>query len=163
MLKKFLYPYLAACVLGLAVPICAFSADLFVQSIKAPILQAPSLGSPKLGEAAKGELLKELEKQGNWYKVNYKGATGWVSGLLLGPKPPSRRVSIFEETDERIEKGARKRASAFTTAAAARGLAEDRARVSDKFRVDYRGVEMMDAIKISDEEAARFVHEGVAR
>lgn len=146
-----------------AFAVSASAADLFVQSVKAPILSAPSLGSSKVAEAVKGESLKELEKKGDWYKVGYKDFTGWVSRLLVGSKPPSGKVSVLEDTEERIEKGARKRASAFTTAAAARGLAEDRARISDKYRVDYRGVELMEAVSISDEEASRFLQEGVGR
>lgn len=146
-----------------AFAVSASAADLFVQSVKAPILSAPSLGSSKVAEAVKGETLKELEKKGDWYKVGYKDITGWVSRLLVGSKPPSGKVSVLEDTEERIEKGARKRASAFTTAAAARGLAEDRARISDKYRVDFRGVEMMEAVSISDEEALRFLQEGVGK
>jgi len=147
----------------LIAPSMAQAADLYVQSVKAPILSAPSLGSPKVAVASKGELLKEVEKKGDWYKVGYKDATGWVSRLLVGTKPPAGKVSVLEETEEKVEKGARKRASAFTTAAAARGLAEERARLSDKFKVDYSGVEMMEAIRITDEEASRFIQEGVGR
>lgn len=147
----------------LILPYIALATDLYVQSVKAPILSAPSLGSSKVAEAAKGESLKELEKKGDWYKVGYKEMTGWVSRLLVGSKPPSGKVSVLEETEEKIEKGARKRASAFTTAAAARGLAEDRARISDKYRVDHQGIEWMEAVKISDDEVLRFLQEGVGR
>lgn len=147
----------------LVAPGMAQAADLFVQSVRAPILSAPSLGSPKVAEAVKGESLKELEIKGFWYRVGYKKTSGWVSRLLVGPKPPAVKVSILEETSERLETGARKRASAFTTAAAARGLAEERARISDKFKVDYYSLETVEAIKVSDEEAVKFVQAGVGR
>jgi len=147
----------------LIAPSIAQAADLYVQSVKAPILSAPSVGSPKVAVAAKGETLKQIEKKGDWFKVEYKGASGWISRLLVGANPPAGRVSVLELTEEKVEKGARKRASAFTTAAAARGLAEERARLSDKFKVDYNGVEMMEAIRITDEEASRFIQEGVGR
>ena len=81
----------------------------------------------------------------------------------MSTKPPLGKVSILEEADEMLEKGARKRASAFATAAAARGLAEERARISDKYKVDYEGVEWMEALKIADEEASKFLQEGVGR
>ena len=162
--KKTLVLYFALCTLNFAFLVrSGEAADLFVQSVKAPILANPALGSPKVAEAVKGEALKETEKKDNWYKVSYKDKTGWVSKLLVGPKPPASKVSILEETEEQVEKGARKRASAFTTAAAARGLAEERARLSDKFKVDYNGVEMMEAIRITDEEASRFIQEGVGK
>lgn len=144
-------------------PSVAYAGDLFVQSVKAPILAAPSLGSPRITEVVKGDMLKEVEKKDSWHKVSYKDKTGWVSRLLVGPKPPIGKVSVLEETEEKLEKGVRKRASAFTTAAAARGLAEDRARISDKFRVDFQGVETMEALNITDDEAVRFLQEGVGR
>ena len=141
----------------------AHAADLYVQSVKAPIFSSPSMGSPKVVDASKGDQLKELEKKGDWHKVVYKDKTGWVSRLLVASKPPAGKVSLLEETDEKLEKGARKRASAFTTAAAARGLAEERARASDKYRVDHRGVEWMEALKVSDEESLKFLEKGVGR
>lgn len=139
------------------------SADLYVQSIKAPILTTPSFGSPKVTEAIKGEILKELDSKGGWHKVTYKNKTGWVSRLLIGTKPPTNRVSVLEGTGENLGAGARKRASAFTTAAAARGFAEDRSRVSDKYKVNFSKVERMEAIKVSDAVAMSFIMEGVGK
>src|SRR3989338_4634560 len=146
----------------LSVPF-AHAADLYVQSVRAPIFLEPTLGSKRLTESVKGELLKEMDKKGDWYQVDYKGVNGWISRLLVSTKPPLGKVSILEETEEMLEKGARKRASAFATAAAARGLAEERARISDKYKVDYEGVEWMEALKIADEEASKFLQEGVER
>ena len=147
----------------LVFPNPARAADLYIQSIKAPILSEPSLGSQKIAEGTKGEVLKEIEKKGNWYRVDYRGKTGWVSRLLIGNRPPMNKISVLEETGEKLEKGVRKRASAFTTAAAARGLAEDRARLSDKYKVDFKGLEALEAFKVSDEDALSFVHAGVGR
>ena len=141
----------------------AQAADIYVQSVKAPILSAPSFGSQKVAEAVKGEALKELEKQGGWHKVSYKGKNGWVSRLLIGAKPPATRVSVLEDSGENLGAGARKRASAFTTAAAARGLAEDRSRVSDKYRVNFVGVARMEAVNVSDAEAVAFLQAGVGQ
>lgn len=141
----------------------AQAAVLYVQSIKAPILSAPSFGSSRLAEAAKGDALNEVENKGGWHKVSYKDKTGWVSRLLIGTKPPAGRISVLEGTSENLETGARKRASAFTTAAAARGFAEERSRVSDKYKVNFNKVERMEAIKISDEQAMAFLQEGVGK
>ena len=141
----------------------AQAADYYVQSIKAPILSAPSFGSSKVAEVAKGSVLKELESKGGWYRVSYKDKTGWVSRLLIGPRPPAARVSVLEGTSENLETGARKRASAFTTAAAARGFSEDRSRVSDKYMVNFRGVERMEKVKVNDDDAMTFLLEWVGK
>ncbi len=141
----------------------AHAADIYVQSVRAPILSTSAFGSQKLAEAVKGDVLKELEKKGGWHKVNYKDKTGWVSRLLVGRKPPAARVSVLEGSGENLGTGARKRASAFTTAAAARGLAEDRSRINDKYRVNFASVERMEGIKVSDEEAYTFLLAGVGK
>jgi hypothetical protein len=149
--------------------VCAFAAplacatDYYVQSIRAPILSSPSFGSSKVIEASKGEVLQELERKGGWHKVLYKNKSGWVSRLLINSKPPARRISVLEATNENLETGARKRASAFTTAAAARGFSEDRTRVSNKYKVDFAGLARMEQIKFSDEEAMAFLQEGVGK
>lgn len=160
-MKTFIHYLLLVAVL-LVAPF-AQAADIYVQSVKAPILSGPSFGSAKLAEAAKGDALKELEKKGGWHKVSYKDKTGWISRLLISAKPPAGRVSVLEGTSENLETGARKRASAFTTAAAARGLSEDRSRVSDKYRVNFKGVERMEAVKINDDEALNFLLAGIGK
>ncbi|MBI5193357.1 MAG: SH3 domain-containing protein [Nitrospirae bacterium] len=146
----------------LIVPAGVHAQNLYVLSIKAAIFSMPSLGSQIIAEAKKGEVLRSLEKKGFWFKVKYNEKTGWVSGLLVGNKPPSGKVSILEKTEEKLKKGSRRRASAFATAAAARGLAEERARISDKFKVDYTGLEWIEKINISDEEADLFIKKGTA-
>lgn len=135
----------------------------YVQSVKAPILSDTSFGSPKLAEASKGEALQEVENKGSWHKVIYNNKTGWVSRLLIGTKPPADRISVLVGTSENLESGARKRASAFTTAAAARGFAEDRSRVSDKYKSNFGALERMEAVEISDEVAMAFLQEGVGK
>lgn len=144
-------------------PGIVLSAELYVQSIKAPLLSEPILGAKELAVAKRGEILKEVEKKGDWYKVVYKDITGWVSRLLVDTRPPSGRISVIEKTEEELQGGARRRASAFVTAAAARGLMEERARLSDRYRIDPEGVEWIESIVIKDEEALRFLEEGIRR
>ena len=137
--------------------------DFYVQSAKAPIMSEPSFGSAKLAEAKKGDAVQELEMMGSWRKVSYLGKTGWISKLLVGAKPPIARVSVLEKSGENLETGARRRASAFTTAAAARGFAEDRSRVSDKYKINFAGVERMESVTISDEAAMAYLQAGVEK
>ena len=141
----------------------AQAAVFYVHSIRAPILAGPSFGSSRVAVVSRGTALKELEKKGSWYKVDYKNKTGWISRFLIGTKPPAGRISVLEGTTERLDTGARRRASAFTTAAAARGFAEDRSRVSNKYMVNFRGVERMENIKVNDDEAVAFLLEGVGK
>ncbi len=160
-MKKGLRILISLCLVLL--PEIVLSAELYVQSIKAPILSEPLLGAKELAVAKRGEILKLIERKGEWYKVLYREVTGWVSRLLVDTRPPSGRISVMEKTEEELEGGARRRASAFVTAAAARGLMEEKARLSDRYRIDPEGVEWIESIVIKDEEALRFLEEGMRR
>jgi len=144
-------------------PLSSFGAHLYVQSIKAPLLSEPRLGAPQIAEPQRGEVLEIIEKKDNWYLVKYKELKGWVSRLLVDIKPPKEKVSVLEETGQKLEEGARKRASAYVTAASARGLMEERSRLSDRYRVNFEDLEWIEAIKISDLEASRFLEEGLRK
>jgi hypothetical protein len=111
-----------------------------------------------VAEAKRGDLLNGSEELKGWYHVTFAGKSGWVSRLLLGTKPPTAVVSVLDDnSDDELEGGARRRASNFTTAAAARGLSEERARLNQKFMVDYSGLAWMERNKVTQDEAIAFV------
>ena len=136
----------------------AAAADLYALGAKVAILAEPKLGAVKVAEAKRGDLLSGSEEQKGWYHVTFAGKSGWVSRLLLGNKPPTAVVSVLDDnTEDELEGGARRRASNFTTAAAARGLSEERTRLNQKYLVDYRGLAWMERNKVSQDEAIQFV------
>ncbi len=145
--------------LNLTLSLSFASEILYVQSLKAPLLSEPKLGSKELASIRKGESLKVIEKREGWFKVEYKNTQGWVSSLLLSNQEPMEKVSVFEE-DKSLKETARRRASSYTTAAAARGLLEDRARVSQKYMLDLSSIKWLEGIKIEEEEVLKFSEEG---
>jgi hypothetical protein len=147
--------------LGLALLVAtpATAAILYVQGLKAVLYAEPRLGAARVAEVGRGEALTELEAAGGWYRVQAGSRVGWVSRLAVGAKEKGGSVSLLAADGEALEAGARRRASSFTTAAAARGLAEDRARLSQKFRVNYDQVEAMERSTVSTEEALAFIHQ----
>jgi hypothetical protein len=57
-----------------------------------------------------------------------------------------------------LKEGVRRRASTYTSAAAARGLVQDdRRRLSRDEKIDYLGLENIEAVSISPEELAKFM------
>lgn len=143
-------------------PSAIYSAEekvLYVQSIKAPVLEEPIFGAKEIAKARRGEALQLIEKKDRWFRIRYKDLTGWVSALFVDTKPPAKRISVLEGSEKELKGGARRRASAFVTAAAARGLMEERARLSDRYRIDPEGVKWVESIVITDEEALRFLEE----
>lgn len=136
----------------------AGSSVLYVQSSKAKIMKSPSFRAKVVVTAKRGEELKVISKKGRWYQVKADGKTGWVSKLLVSRSKPFKKVSVFAKADKDISNKARRRASVMTTAAAARGLAEDdRRRLGAETKSDYAALEKVEAMSVSEADVDNFV------
>ncbi len=130
----------------------------YVQSLKAKIMSAPSFKSGVLGEAAKGTRLVSSGREGSWVKVSFKGKDGYVSSMLLSNHAPLERVSMITGEEGVIKQSVRRRASTYTSAAAARGLAaDDRRRLSRDEKTDYGALEKIETFTLSADDVARFM------
>jgi uncharacterized protein YgiM (DUF1202 family) len=129
-------------------PAAALAADaVYVQSAKAKIMGEPSFKSKEVGTARKGDKLAVAEKGDGWLKVSAGGMTGWVNKLVVSDSPPMDKVSVITEESADIGGQSRKRASAQTSAAAARGLSDtERKRLTDEGKADYRALTEMEKI-----------------
>lgn len=135
-----------------------FAEDQYVQSRKAKIMSAPSFKSAVLGEAGKGAKLAASGREGSWVKVTFKDQQGFASSLLLSPRPPMERTSLIKGDESDIKQSVRRRASTYTSAAAARGLAaDDRRRLSKDEKTDYGALEKMESFTVSADEVSRFM------
>jgi uncharacterized protein YgiM (DUF1202 family) len=134
---------------------------MFVQSFKAKVMALPSFKAKVIGEAGKGSKLIFLGRSGNWVKVNYYSKEGYVSALLVSTRPPMEKQGLIKADKSDISHGVRRRASTYTSAAAARGLVQDdRRRLSRDEKVDYEGLEKLEAVTITDDDIAKFVEGG---
>jgi len=132
--------------------------DYFVQSAKAKVMSAASFKSHFLGEVGRGHKFASAMKQENWIKVKYKGKVGYVPSLLLATHPPFEKVGLIKADESDIKQGVRRRASSYTSAAAARGLAQDdRRRLSKEEKVDYESLDKVESFKVTPEELNRFM------
>lgn len=130
----------------------------YVQSLKAKIMSSPSFKAKTLGEASKGTRLSSKGREGNWVKVIFYSREGYVSSLLLSTHPPMGKQSLIKGGEADIKQSVRRRASTYTSAAAARGLAQDdRRRLSREEKVDYGALEKMESFTVSADEVARFM------
>lgn len=150
---------------GLALLLALSSASvgaesLFVQSLKADLLEQPKFGAAAVKQLQKGDEVALLSAEGAWYKVNAGDKSGWVSRLLVAKHPPVERASILTGREDEAGREARRRASAVTTAGAARGLAAEQRRPEDK-APDYAALEAVERLDISQDEALRFLREGL--
>jgi uncharacterized protein YgiM (DUF1202 family) len=134
----------------------------YVQSTNASILSAPKFGSRVISRVTKGESLTSLSQEGRWIKVNVDGKIGYISSFLVSNHPPLAKQTVIkaDEVDE-IKPNARRRASSFTSAAAARGLTSDENKEeADKNAPDYKAVEKMEAVKVTPAEVTKFKETG---
>lgn len=130
----------------------------YVQSLKAKIMSGPSFKSQVLGEVGKGLRLSSSARQGSWVKVVYNAKEGYISSMLLSTHPPMARQGLIKGEESDIKQSVRRRASTYTSAAAARGLAaDDRRRLSRDEKVDYGALEKMESFTVSADEVSRFM------
>ena len=132
----------------------------YVQSASAKILAQPSFRSKVITEVRMGEKLIAIGKDGSWIKVSKAGKEGYISSLLLSSHPPMKKIEIIKADDVEINQGVRRRASSFSSAAAARGLTkEDRVRADNEDEADYGAVKRMESMKVKSEEVDQFAAE----
>ncbi len=132
--------------------------EYYVQSVKAKVMSGTSFKSPVLGEVGKGFKFISSGKQGSWVRVRFKNRDGYVSSLVLSTHPPLPRAGIIKAEDREIKQGVRRRASSYTSAAAARGLAQDdRRRLSREEKADYDSLDKIESFKLSPDEISRFM------
>jgi uncharacterized protein YgiM (DUF1202 family) len=132
----------------------------YVQSVKAKVLSAASFKSRLIAEVGRGYKLKALGKEGNWIKVKYGSLAGYVPALLLSPVPPIEKQGLIKGDESALRHNIRRRASTYTSAAAARGLtADDRRRLSKDEKVDYESLEQVESFTVSDAEVLKFMEE----
>ncbi|MGA1825393.1 MAG: SH3 domain-containing protein [bacterium] len=134
--------------------------SVYVQSAKAKIFGSPKFDSRLVGEVKKGDKLEVLMTQNRWHRVKNDQLRGWINTLCVAETPPIKRVTVITEDKADLEENARRRASAITSAAAARGLtALDRKRVSDQNQADFALLEELEkfAEKITDKEINEFM------
>jgi len=154
---------LAVMILGMF-PAHALAVDtLFVQSAKAKVMSEPKFSAELVGTLVRGDKLEAHEVQGRWYRVSTGQIDGWINKLCVSEQPPLKKVTAIKGDTHELEENARKRASAITSAAAARGLTElQRKRLSEMEKADYQdlvGLETFSA-SISLQEVQSFSEEG---
>jgi hypothetical protein len=134
---------------------------MYVQSMKAKVMSQPSFKAKIIGEAGKGTQMTALGRSGNWVKVKYASTEGYVAALLLSAQPPLQKLGLIKADEGEISHGVRRRASTYTSAAAARGLVQDdRRRVSRDEKSDMGAVLKLEAITIRENEVLKFMEGG---
>ncbi|MBE0471455.1 MAG: hypothetical protein IBX55_18340 [Methyloprofundus sp.] len=130
---------------------------LYVSSQQAKLLSEPDFKSNVTSLLTRGETVFQVESSGMWLKVNTEeNKSGWIAKLLVKPTPPVERVTVLPG-DQNIElKDVRRRTSAITTAAAARGLKSAETADDNGLVSDYTGLLYMENFQPSREDLETF-------
>ena len=112
------------------ISIFLFKAPLLVQAqyVVPKILvlkKSPDKTAPVVGNLSRGIKVKVMSKKSTWLNIKTKSVQGWVPKFFIKKTPLVKVKSIFKEGKD-LNSKARKRASAFVTAGAARGLQEQK-------------------------------------
>ncbi|MBF0363638.1 MAG: hypothetical protein HQK49_21645 [Oligoflexia bacterium] len=136
---------------------------VYVRSLKAKLLSEPKHGSQEIAELSRDTLLNLKEKNSGWALVEYQKQNGWLPTMLITSTPSKdndkNKAGILSgNNDVDLSQNARRRASAFTEAAAARGLQESS---SDFFKnlngENYQALKNMESYQMSEEMGQKFL------
>ncbi|MGH9363305.1 MAG: SH3 domain-containing protein, partial [Thermoanaerobaculia bacterium] len=143
----------AAILLGFAA--VALARDLLtVVQRETALRKDKKLLSPKVAAVREGDQVAKLEEDGSWYRVEFRGAEGWLPASAVSS---DRKVVLSGQT---AAGGVR----ATEQSAGARGFnpeveSRHRAARADLDR-SYRHVDRIQERKFSEEAIARFIREG---
>ncbi len=135
-----------------------YAEEMYIQSQNAKLLKSPNYKSDVVITVKKGEKVNILQKKGMWYQIDSAGKKGWVSKYVVSPNDPMSSQKIVKAPSINLNKNARKRASAYSTAATARGLDDDKA--TEDVKENIKAIKKMEESNIQKEEVEEFIHEG---
>jgi uncharacterized protein YgiM (DUF1202 family) len=143
---------------ALSTNVLSAESEYYVQSVKAKVMSGPSFRSRIISEVSRGYKFISSGREGSWVKVRIFDKDGYVSSLLVATHPPFEKTRVISGDEADIKQGVRRRASSYTSAAAARGLAQDdRRRLSEEEKIDYGSLEKVEAFTLSSDEVTRFM------
>lgn len=134
----------------------------YVQNANANVRSDPSFGAKVIAKVAKGQAITSISKHGSWIKVKIDGKEGYISALQVSTQPPlEKQQAAVKEDAEESRPTARRRASSYTSAAAARGLTEvELNRKGIEEISDLNAVKKMESLKVTPEEVSKFKETG---
>jgi uncharacterized protein YgiM (DUF1202 family) len=135
----------------------------YVQSTNATVRSDPSFGAKVIAKVTKGQMLTSTSKSGDWIKVKVDGKDGYISHLLVTTHPPLEKTTVIKAEEQEIKPTARRRASSFTSAAAARGLTDEEQKHEGEGtaeKSDYKALDKMEAVKVTPDEVKKFKETG---
>jgi len=134
--------------------------QLYVRSLQATLWAAPSFQADRMTLLSRGDAVEALEEKEGWVSVRYAQQQGWMLKLMLAPTPPGDSKASDQEAQELLKQRARRRPSAFSSTAAARGLMDKEETFGTELKLDYQAVEKMESWRVDEMQAMQFLIKG---
>ena len=132
---------------------------VYIQSNKAALYEQPSFVSASTKTLPRGAKVNVIETSKRWIKIQSETNSGWMLKFLVSDHPPLNHVGKVISDDQQIN-NPRRRASAVSTAASARGLSADqRQRVGDN-SANYFALETIEAMNVRELDIILFLNTG---
>jgi hypothetical protein len=129
----------------------------YIKSLQAPLLESPEPKAKIKMAISRGTEVSSVKIDDLFVKVSFNNQEGFINKLFLSTTPVINKSSLLNENVD-ITSKARKRASGFTSAAAARGLKEDS---DDIFKnlgdADVLELKKMEALQVNEKLAFKFL------
>ncbi|MFQ5559287.1 MAG: hypothetical protein ACE5FU_01695 [Nitrospinota bacterium] len=144
-------------------PVFASAGELFIRSVQAELKKEPVFSAEGVIVLLQGEKAELLEKKGAWRLVSAKGAQGWLISFFTSPRPPmkTKPASLLKTSGVDLSGKGRRRASVYTSAAAARGLVEESERKGGKqYPANFSSLSVVESYAVSNWEVSEFLKTG---
>ena len=137
---------------------CVYAETMFIRSKKANMMKSPSMKSRIISKLKHGQKVTVLNKKSLWAQVQFNNKSGWICKFELSQQNPKNQSVISKLEDINLKTSARKRASAYSTAATTRGLSEKNKKVV--LNKDYVELKKMESLSVQNSEINQFIKEG---
>lgn len=130
---------------------------LYIRSYQTFLLNSPERKAQKLVKLKRGTAVEQIRSEGKWINVTVNNQKGWLPKNVLTKKPVKKGRSLLSKKVD-IATKARKRASSYSSTAAARGLTTvDQSGGDSLYEPDYQALELVEAREIDEAEAVNFL------
>ena len=133
--------------------------DVYVFSKKASLYEKPSVKAKQIKVIQSGDVLSVYEEKGYWLYVKTKDESGWISKFLVSDYQPRDAKVKIAQIKKSLKRNARRRASSYSSAAAARGLSGSEA-VTGSIKQDLKAIEQVEKQNISEDDVKNFMRKG---
>ena len=142
----------------IALPVSA--ADVrYIHGKSAKLFSEANFKADILTSIERGQTVTVIEEHKRWVKVKHNNNEGWVSKLQVKKKPPTKKASLLEKSEQDLSENARRRASASAPTAAARGLRQGDDSMDENTQSDFAALNKMEATQVSEQEALEFIEQ----